>query len=350
MDRYIGLDAHSASCTAAVIGPSGRKIKSQVLETNGKVLVEFLRSFAGTKRLCLEEGTHASWLHEILSPHVQELVVVRIRQSRGPKSDKRDAFGLAEMLRIGAVESQVYKGSGNFALLGEFARAYTVIVTDTTRLQHRIKSIFRSRGISTTGKNVFSPVAREEWLAKLPQNSRHRALTFFMALDAMLQVRKKALKEMTTEAKKQPIFHTLRTCPGMGDMRVAQMLPIVATPYRFKNKRTFWAYIGLAIVTRSSSDWLRLKDGSWVRAQTQQTRGLNRNYNHKLKDIFKGAATTIIQQRKDDPIYRHYLSLLDNGTKPNLAKLTIARQVASITLSLWRSGEEYEPEKIKQQK
>ena len=36
MDRYIGLDAHSASCTVAVVGPSGRRLQSQVLETNGK--------------------------------------------------------------------------------------------------------------------------------------------------------------------------------------------------------------------------------------------------------------------------------------------------------------------------
>ena len=34
MDRYIGLDAHASSCTVAVVGPSGRRLQSQVLETN----------------------------------------------------------------------------------------------------------------------------------------------------------------------------------------------------------------------------------------------------------------------------------------------------------------------------
>ena len=38
MDRYIGLDAHSSSCTVAVIGPSGRQLQSQVLETNAIAL------------------------------------------------------------------------------------------------------------------------------------------------------------------------------------------------------------------------------------------------------------------------------------------------------------------------
>jgi len=33
---------------------------------------------------------------------------------------------------------------------------------------------------------------------------------------------------------------------------------------------------------------------------------------------------------------------LEAGTKPNLAKLTIARKIAAIVLAMWKSGEEYE--------
>jgi hypothetical protein len=35
-----------------------------------------------------------------------------VRESRGPKSDKRDAYALAEQLRIGSLETRVYKGRG----------------------------------------------------------------------------------------------------------------------------------------------------------------------------------------------------------------------------------------------
>jgi hypothetical protein len=54
----------------------------------------------------------------------------------------------------------------------------------------------------------------------------------------------------------------------------------------------------------------------------------------------------VIGQAKDEPLYRHYQRLLDGGTKPNLAKLTIARQIASIVLSMWRSEEVYNPRKL----
>jgi hypothetical protein len=85
-----------------------------------------------------------------------------------------------------------------------------------------------------------------------------------------------------------------------------------------------------------------------VRVPVQQTRGLNRNHNRTLKRIFKGAAMTVIMRaRRDDPLYQHYQQLLDGGTKPNLAKLSIARQIASIILSMWRSEEVYNPTKLK---
>ena len=296
----------------------------------------------------MEEGTHAGWLHEVLAPHVQEIVVAGIRQSRGPKDDKRDAFALAEGLRIGAIQTRVYKGLGEFGQLREPSRAYAMVVSDSVRIQNRIKSLYRSRGIPTSSKEVYGPAAREKWLRKLPAKSRPLAKILYQELDGVQDLRKRAEKELLAEARKHKITRILMTCPGMGAIRVAQLLPIVVTPHRFSNKRSFWAYGGLGIVMRSSSDWARARDGSWVRVPVQQTQGLNRNHNHTLKRIFKGAATTVIKRAdREDPLYQHYQQLLDGGTKPNLAKLTIARQIASIILSMWRSEEVYDPAELK---
>jgi len=109
MDTYIGLDAHASSCTIGLVGPSGKRLGSHVVETNANALIEVLRTIPGRRHLCLEEGTLASWLYEVLSPHVEELVVAAVSESRGPKSDKGGAFGLADALRIGAVRRAVYK-------------------------------------------------------------------------------------------------------------------------------------------------------------------------------------------------------------------------------------------------
>jgi hypothetical protein len=93
VERYIGLDTHGASCTFGVIGPSGRKLRRDVVETNGAALVSYLRGIPGRKHLCLEEGVQSAWLYEILSPHVEELVVAGTRSecsSGSRRTGRRD--------------------------------------------------------------------------------------------------------------------------------------------------------------------------------------------------------------------------------------------------------------------
>jgi transposase len=346
MERYIGLDAHTSSCTVAVIGQSGKRLQSQVVDTNAKALIEVIRAVPKDRYLCLEEGPHSNWLYEVLSPHVQEIVVALVNESRGPKNDKLDAFGLAEQLRIGAIRTKVYKKRGSFGRLGYRVKAHALLGADSVRVQSRIKALLRSRGVAVAGGDVYSTKGREEWLSKLPQSARSLAELLFLEYDGLEGLRQRAEREMIVEARKHDVYRIIQTCPGIGEIRAAQILPVVVTPYRFANKRVFWSYCGLGIVMRSSSDWVRGRDGQWMRAPVQQTRGLNRNFNRMLKAVFKGAATTVIGRALDDPLYRHYVSLLDGGTKPNLAKLTIARQIAAIVLALWRSMEVYDPKKL----
>ncbi len=278
MERYIGMDVHAASCTLAVISDKGRKLRDFPVETNGQALVEAVRMIPGRKHLVFEEGLQSAWLYETLSPHVDELVVTGITESRGPKSDKRDAYGLAEKLRVGNLDKPVFKAPRQFTRLRELSRSHMTLVGDTVRAQHAIVRI-------------------------------------------------------------------LETAPGFGPIRAARLVPIVVTPHRFRTKRQFWSYCGLGIVTRSSSDWIQTSDGGWVKARVPQTRGLSRQHNRFLKDVFKGAATTVISQRNKDPIHARYKRLLDGGTKPTLAKLSLARMIAAMVLRMWKDEEEYDPER-----
>ena len=59
--------------------------------------------------------------------------------------------------------------------------------------------------------------------------------------------------------------------------------------------------------------------------------------------LFKGAATTVITQRTKDPIYACYERALDGGTKPTLAKLSLARLIAATVLRMWKNEEAYDP-------
>jgi transposase len=206
-----------------------------------------------------EEGTLSGWLYEVLSPHAERVVVTAVRESRGPKDDRRDAFGLADVLRLGAIERSVYKERGHFGALGYRARGYRWIRDDAVRVKNRLKSVYRSRGVAVSGTAVYTASKRGAYLARLPRPAQPLAELLYEELDALEAQKRKAEKAMLAEAKRHREFALVKSCPGLGPIRTAQLLPIVVTPYRFRSKRGFWAYCGLRIVTPSSSDWVRAR-------------------------------------------------------------------------------------------
>ncbi len=143
MERTIGMDIHAASCTLAVISEKGRTLRDFPVETNGQALVEAVRMIPGRKHLVFEEGLQSAWLYETLSPHVDETVVAGITESRGPKSDRRDAYGLAEKLRVGNLDKTVFKSPRQFTRLRDLSRSHMTLVVDVVRAQARIKSLYR---------------------------------------------------------------------------------------------------------------------------------------------------------------------------------------------------------------
>jgi transposase len=343
MERYIGLDAHAPSCTIAVISQAGKRLKDFPVETNGQALVEAVRTIPGQKHLVFEEGLQSAWLYETLRPHVDEIVVAAITENRGQKSDKRDAYGLAEKLRAGTLDKRVFKAPRQFTRLRELSRIHMTLVGDVVRTQSRIKSLYRSRGVLASGLDVYSARRREVWQRQLCSSAQTRATRLYDHLDFLVEQKKQAESDLLRESRKHRIVPILETVPGFGPIRAARLVPIVVTPHRFRTKQQFWSYCGLGILTRSSSDWVQKTDGDWVRARVPQTRGLSRQYNRVLKSIFKGAATTVITQRNKDPIYERYERLLDGGTKPTLAKLSLARMIAATALRMWKDEEKYDP-------
>lgn len=344
MDRYIGLDVHATSCTAAIVDLQGKKLGHHVIETNGEALVQFFKMQAGTVHLCIEEGTQAGWLVEILTPHVAELAVIRER-SRGQKSDKIDGFGLANKLRTGAIETRVFKHVGPYGSLRQLVKAHAGLVEDSVRVQNRLKALYRARGLKAQGKRVYSLAERSSWLETLPASSRQPARLLLDQYDQLCLVRDEAEKQLVAESHRHSITKTLETCPGLGSIRVARLVATVISPQRFRRRSKFWAYCGLAVVLRTSSDYRQRQDGGWDKVKVDKTRGLNRNHNRMLKNVFKGAATTVVILGRQSPLGRDYQRLLEGGTKPNLAQLTLARKIAATALAMWKNKEVYDPDK-----
>jgi transposase len=350
LEKYIGLDVHQATTSVAVRDANGKLLMDCLLETKSEVLLQFFAGLRGTLHVTLEEGTWATWLYDLLQPHVAEIVVCNPRKNwllqSGNKNDRIDARKLAELLRLNSL-SPVYHGEHGLRLLRELARSYLALVKDTTRVMMRLKAIYRSRGIPCSGRDVYRPRNRAMWLAKIPEiGLRRRAELFYEQLDLLQPLRKRARREMLIESRKHKETARLQQMPWIGVVRAALLVAIMQTPQRFRTKRQLWAYSGLALETHASGEYHDV-EGEIKRKKPVTVHGLNRDYNHHLKDVFKGTATTA--SARPGPLRDLYLRMLDRGAKPSMARLTLARKIAAITLTLWKKGESFDANKMKSQ-
>ena len=350
-EKYIGLDVHQATISVAVMDSMGKLIMESILETKAATILEFVAGLRGTLSVTFEEGTWAAWLYDLLKPHVDELVVCNPRKNAllkdGNKSDRIDARKLADRLRLNDLKP-VYHGETGVRMLRELARSYLNLVKDQRRVMNRLKAMYRSWAIPCAGRDVYYARHRAEWLGKIREAGvRRRAEHLYQQLDMLQHLRQQARRELLAESRQHPITAKLRQIPSLGPIRSALAVALIRTPHRFRTRRQLWAYSGLALETRTSGEY-RCVEGQIRRSKKQiSIRGLNKDHNHDLKGLFKGAATRASIQ--PGPFQDFYQRSLAKGIKPTMARLTLARKIAAITLTLWKKGENFDAEKLKSQ-
>jgi transposase len=348
--RYIGMDVHKDSTTVVVLDEQGKLVMQAALRTEGKALKEFLNGVSGTLHLTLEEGTYSAWLHALLLPQVEKLIVCNPRQNallkQGNKSDPIDARKLAELLRLGAL-SAVYQGAPAMRTLKELAASYEALVSDGTRVMNRLKALYRGRGIRCGGTKVYSPQHREQWLAQLEVGARQRAQLLYQELDLLLKLRPTARRALLAESRKHAAQKILRTIPGLGAIRVARLLALMQTPHRFRNKRKLWGYGGWGLLMRGSAQY-RWQQGELVASsKALMVRGLNPAHQARRKDVFKGAAVSACL--RPGPLKEAYERCRKEGMKEHLARLTIACKIATLALTLWKRGERFDAQRLRRE-
>ena len=349
--KYIGMDVHKENISIAVRTAAGKIVMECVIETKASTILQSIDGLCGEIHLTFEEGTWAAWLHDLLKPQVSKVVVCDPRRNallqEGNQNDRVDARKLAELLQHNQLRS-VYHRDHGLRTLKELVRSYLTITQDLTRVMTRVKAIYRSWAIPCSGQQVYAPGYRAEWLAKINEPGvRRRAEFYYQQLDALGTVRQEVRRELLTEAKKHPAWKRLCGIPSIGPIRAAVLLGILQTPHRFRSKRQLWTYSGVGIQTSSSADH-RVVQGQLERKKKQvEIRGLNRNYNHDLKNLFKGAA--IVATTKPGPFAEFYAKLLATGLRPEMARLTLARKIATIVLIVWKRGVCFDAQHLKPQ-
>jgi hypothetical protein len=137
----------------------------------------------------------------------------------------------------------------------------------------------------------------------------------------------------------------LQTIPYVGEIRAAELIAVIDEPTRFRSLRRFWAYGGLAVVQRVSSEH-RIENGRAVREEQRRGIHLAQVGQPMLKKVLRDVALHaslgkgVLRVVYDEHIAR--------GKAPAIARVALARKIAAIILAVWRSGQSFDPAMIRQ--
>lgn len=318
MYKYIGLDAHSSTCTLCTVDADGTELDLVTVATNGRLLVEYIKSLGGTIIITFEECDLSIWLFELLKNHVHRIVVCNPAANveyKKNKTDKLDARNLAKLLRGGFLRPVFHDGSSRekFRML---VSGYEDVIQETVRLKNRLKTLRRRARLY--GVETFSKHAGfiEDRLVD--------------QLNIFLDIRLTYKDELKKHVRQFREAKYLMSVPAIKEIQASKIIAHVVNPARFRDKYKFWSYCGLVKHQRISGGRLY---------------GSKRAYgNRTLKCVFKMAAHSAL---KSNGALRHYYDAQRaKGLSDSAARNAVARKIAAIVLSLWKNSQRYDEQKV----
>ena len=316
--KYIGLDAHSSTCTFCVLDAQGTELEIKTIVTNGRLIIDYLQSLGKNITITFEECDLSFWLFDILHNHVSKVIVCNPAanvQYKRAKTDKLDARNLANLLRGGYLKPVFHDGSvrEKFRMI---LSAYEDTVQESTRIKNRIQAVLRrSRIHSKTSATGDAAFILKQFCERLEDIDRIRG-----EYQAKLTVQVKQFKETKY----------LVSIPGIAYIQAARIIAQVVDPHRFKNKYHFFAYCGLVRHPRQSAG----RSYGYVRIFG----------NRMLKCVFKMAAQSSL--KGDGCLRQYYDALRAKGLADQSARNAVARKIAAITLSVWRNKKPFNEQMI----
>lgn len=310
----------------------GQEIDQVTLETNGKLLVGYLRSIEGPKKLTFEECELSHWLSGIIRREVNELIVcnpVANREYKKAKTDKLDARKLAKLLR-GDFLTPVFHNGSEREELRALMSAYQDLVQEAVRVKNRYKSLFRKNGQQIKGESLYNDESFLEGLKR--PDMKFIGSELYHLLEMMEKSRQAYHQEILKQSRRFKEIQLLKTVPGLGPIRSAQIVSQVIDPGRFLNKYKYFSYCGLVRHLRESAETNYGSVKIWG--------------NRVLKCVYKMAAHDAL--RGASSLRQHYDRLRTEGVSHQNALNAISRKIAAISLSVWRNKKKYDDNVLKQ--
>ena len=196
-----------------------------------------------------------------MRPLVERLIICEPRHNRlinynPQKSDEADVEGMCLLLRLGKLK-EVWMGTDRTR---EIYRALVYELLNWRDAQRELKALIKARYrqwgvLKLHGIKVFSPQARDDYLAQLPAEEERRMMRrLYSQHDHAVAQWKETLQEVERVGGEFWEVREFQRIPGVGPMAAHVFSAIIEEPGRFANKHQIWKYGQLSITDRTSDN------------------------------------------------------------------------------------------------
>jgi transposase len=251
MEHYAGIDVSLERSSVCVVDATGRIVREAKVPSEPEALVGFFRQLGlPLARIGLEAGPLSQWLHAGLTETGFEAVLLETRQVKAAlsamivKTDRKDARGIAQLLRMGWFRP-VHCKSPPAQEIRALLVGRKLLQGKLVDVELSIRGLLRGFGLKLgeVSKGRFAARARE-LVAGQPMLER--------VVEPMLRAREALRTEyhvlhraMLAIVRGDAVCRRLMTVPGVGALVAITFTTAVDDPARFRHSRAVGAHFGL---------------------------------------------------------------------------------------------------------
>lgn len=336
MNMFAGLDVGGKKTAVCVVDRSGKIIWQGTVDTHPEMIAAALKRWQGRlDKVGLESGPFTPHLHRALVAMGYPMVCMDARRaadaikSRRLKSDKADAWALAEMLRTGWF-TPVHVKSVDSHRIKTLLGARDQLVKIKRSLGNQVRGLLRPFGIrlpSRVGTKKFAEAAHQATQNDPIMYASIRALLeALVSIDAQVGKLDAELKEL---AGRNEVAWRLMSVPGVGPITVMAFIAAIEDVNRFSRTRDIGAYLGLTEKRYQSAD-TDIRMGI-----SKQGDAMARHY------LYEAANVMLTTVKKRFPLRSWGLQLMKK-VGPKRARVAVARKLAVLLGRMWKDGTHFQ--------
>ncbi len=251
MDHYVGLDVSVRETSVCVVDETGTRLKEARVPTEPEAIASLLAEAGfACKRIGLEAGPMSQWLYAELAAAGLPVICVEARHMRSAlsaqrnKTDRNDARGIAQMMRVGLyrpVHVKTLPSQERRLLL----TARKLLQAKTLDLEADLRGTLKNFGlrVGVVGKGGFRARVRE--LVEGREGLSAVMLPLLEAHAALQEQYTVLHKRLLDLVRADPLCRRLMTAPGIGPVIALTFQATVDVPTRFPKSRLVGAHFGL---------------------------------------------------------------------------------------------------------